>query len=75
MIFNSDHAKAILETRIPQGTEVTGCPGPSQMMESTIKTGYKYWHSQHIGYAGLYQLLGWGKIWRLNIPHKIIVFL
>lgn len=40
-----------------------------------MKSGYKYWHTQKIGVDGVTQSLGWGKIWRLNIPHKLKIFL
>lgn len=41
----------------------------------SLRSGYKYWHEQNIGLNGIQQSLGWGKIWRLNVPHKLNIFL
>lgn len=40
-----------------------------------MKTGYQQWHKNHVGDMGVQQSKGWGRIWNLNVPHKIKIFL
>lgn len=72
-LFCNHDARAILATRIPQNN-------PSDRLawvhsndgQYPVKTGYHYWYSQH---TGVQQSNGWSKIGRLNIPHKLKIFL
>lgn len=40
-----------------------------------VKSRYKLWYKNNISSNTVFQSEGWNKIWRLNIPHKIRVFL
>ena len=74
--FTSNDAEAILATRIPQtSTRDRIAWVHSNNGQYYVKTGYQTWHRHHLGGVELQQSDGWGKIWRLGIPHKIKVFL
>ncbi|KAL8133871.1 hypothetical protein AgCh_009077 [Apium graveolens] len=67
---------AILATRIPQNcTKDRMAWFHSSSGHYTVKSGYQRWHLNHIGDLGLQQSRGWDMIWRLDIPHKIKIFL
>lgn len=40
-----------------------------------MKSGYFEWCKSHNEDAGMVRDEGWSKVWRLNIPHKMRVFL
>ncbi|KAL8111232.1 hypothetical protein AgCh_019083 [Apium graveolens] len=74
--FNQADADAILSTRIPRtGTKDRVAWCHSSDGKYTVKTGYQWWHKNHVGELGLQQSKGWSNIWRLNVPHKIKIFL
>lgn len=74
--FNNCDLNAILATRIPQNStrDMLAWFHVSDGQYS-VKTGYKFCHSQHFGDDGVHQSSGWGKVWKLPIPHKLKVFL
>lgn len=41
----------------------------------SVKSGYKYWHDHYCECSRQQSSQGWGKLWRLDIPQKIRVFL
>ena len=41
----------------------------------TVKSGYYQWQKNHIVVAEIRQSRGWSKLWSLQIPHKMRVFL
>lgn len=76
LCFNQVDADAILTTRIPcSGTKDRIAWCHSSDGKYTVKTGYQQWHKNHIGDVGVQQSKGWSKIWSLDVPHKIKVFL
>lgn len=40
-----------------------------------MRSGYHYWHSRHSANENVQSASGWGKLWRICIPHKIKVLL
>lgn len=40
-----------------------------------VKMGYQMWHNFSIGTATVTQANGWSKIWHLDVPHKVRIFL
>lgn len=70
--FNSIDAEAILKNRIPQSSINDRLAWVhSSNGQYSVKTGYHRWQSQHMGDVAVQQSDGWGKIWRLCIPHKV----
>lgn len=41
----------------------------------TIKTGYQLWHAQNIGTSTVTQSDGGCKLWKVDLPHRIKLFL
>lgn len=41
----------------------------------TAKAGYRFWYDQVFGTSSIPQSNGWNKIWRLQIPHKMKIFI
>ena len=73
--FNEEDAKLIISTRIPQNSvkdriALTKTTNGQYSMES----GYHLWHGQNVGTRDIIQSNGWGKIWKLALPHKVKVF-
>lgn len=74
--FNDGDASVILTTRIPQnGSKDRLAWVHSHNGQYSVKMGYQYWHSNHLGNINVKKSDGWGKLWRLSIPHKIKVYL
>lgn len=74
--FNNIDVAAILATRIPQNNtrdRITWVHYNNG--QYSVKTGYHKWQQNHLGGVDIQQSDGWGKIWRLCIPHKVKVFL
>lgn len=75
-LFNTDDANTILETFVPQrAVEDRIVWAMSNDGNYTVKTGYHFWHNRNVGDSICTQSGGWKKIWRLNVPHKLKVFL
>lgn len=74
--FNSRDAEAILATRIPQnGTRDRLAWVHSNDGQYSVRSGYHYWQSRHSANDEILTASGWGRLWRLCIPHKIKVLL
>ncbi|XP_074378321.1 uncharacterized protein LOC141719854 [Apium graveolens] len=74
--FTEDDARLILAVRIPQNPTVDRLAwSRTTNGQYTVKTGYQLWHDSNIGPGSVYQSNGWSKLWRLNLPHKIKIFL
>lgn len=72
--FSSNVVEAILAIRIPQrstGDRIAWIH--SSDGQYSVKSGYHYWHSNHATEVEIQQSLGWGRLWRLCVPHKIRV--
>lgn len=75
-IFSGEDANSILKTKIPQNDVrdriawIRATNG-----HYSVKTGYHLWHERNAGTSNVTQSSGWGKIWRLSIPHKIKVLI
>lgn len=74
--FLEEDAKAILATRVPQ------CSSRDRVVWAnctdgiySVKAGYRLWHALNVGTSNVPQGEGWGKIWRLVLPHKMKIFL
>lgn len=75
-ISNMEDAKAILSTRISQNCIKDKLAWVhSKNGQYTVKTGYQKWHQTYVGNMGVQQSTGWSRLWRLEIPHKIKIFL
>lgn len=75
-LFTEEDAAAILSIPVPQ-RNVRDRVAWTQSVDGhyDVKTGYRVWQNQGLRVNRAIQSEGWGKIWRLNIPHKIKVFL
>ncbi|XP_074367955.1 uncharacterized protein LOC141708293 [Apium graveolens] len=73
--FVQEDADAILETRIPQrdvADQVVWVHSSNGAY--TAKRAYHFWYESNIGLHATPSCVGWKRIWHLNIPHKIKVF-
>lgn len=41
----------------------------------SVKSGYKYWQEQFAENIDIISSDGWSRIWRVDVPHKIRIFL
>lgn len=41
----------------------------------SVKTGYKFWHDNYNECSQIQNSGGWKKLWQLQVPHKVRVFL
>lgn len=74
--FSRNDADAILNTRIPQrNTRDRVAWIHSKDGKYSVKSGYYSWCQNHMVIEGMQQSNGWSRIWKLEIPHKIRVFL
>lgn len=74
--FLQEDAKAILAIQVPQ------CNIRDRVVWAnstdgfySAKAGYHLWHALNIGTNDVPQGEGWGKIWRLLLPHKVKIFI
>lgn len=74
--FTEEDARCILETRIPTGP-VKDRIAWSKSIDGqySVKTGYQHWCDCNMGNTNVVQSTGWGKLWRLEVPHKVKTFL
>lgn len=74
--FQSCDAKAILATPIPRRqvcdriTWTNATDG-----KYSVKSGYKYWHSNFSTCRRVNISQGWSNLWKLEIPHKVKIFI
>lgn len=75
-LFNEEDFKAIWSTPIPHRM------GRERVIWSAVKTGeysardgYRFWNDQYLTTTQVPRSMGWNKIWKLTVPHKIRVFL
>lgn len=74
--FTEADARLILAMRIPQTNVVDRLAWTRTTNgQYTVKTGYQLWHESNVGVGTIIQSNGWNKLWRLNLPHKIKIFL
>lgn len=75
-LFSVADANAILATCVPQRSVndriawTRSCDG-----FYSVKSGYQLWHYQFVGNANVIQSKGWSRIWRLQVPHKVKIFI
>lgn len=73
--FVEEDAKLILATRIPQNEVKDRIAWTTTTNgQYSVKSGYHLWHGQNVGTGDVIQSNGWGKIWKLTLPHKVKVF-
>ncbi|XP_074324343.1 uncharacterized protein LOC141661258 [Apium graveolens] len=73
--FLQEDAEAILASRIPQRTVADRMVwAHSSNGIYTAKAAYHFWYEANFGSTIIPQCTGWKKIWHLNLPHKIKVF-
>ncbi|KAL8134789.1 hypothetical protein AgCh_009705 [Apium graveolens] len=75
-LFSGIDASLILSTRIP------ALPATDRLAWSkttngkySVKTGYQLWHARNIGVGSISQSNGWSNLWKLDLPHKLKLFL
>lgn len=74
--FHEEDARLILATRIPLGAVSDRIAWPRASDGNySVKTGYQHWCENNLHSATIRQVNGWSKLWRLNVPHKVKVFL
>lgn len=74
--FNQIDAAAIINTRIPQNCTTDRVAWiHSSNGQYTTKMRYQQWHKNHVGDFGVQQSRGWNRIWSLEVPHKLKIFL
>lgn len=75
-MFSVEDARQIMATRIPPAPAVDHLAwSRTTNGKYSVKTGYQLWHAQNIGTGVVAQSNGWKKLWKLDVPHKIKVFL
>lgn len=69
-------AAAILSTSIPQCDvkDRVAWTGTSNGIYSA-KSCYHFWFDRMVGVGNVLQHQGWGKVWSLNMPHKVKIFI
>lgn len=75
-MFSAADATAILAIQVPQhdvGDRVAWSRSKNGSYD--VKTGYQFWYDQHIGENLVPQSGGWSRLWKLNIPQKIKIFI
>lgn len=40
-----------------------------------VKMGYQFLHGNNVGNATVPRIVGWNKVWKLSIPHKVKIFI
>lgn len=74
--FSEDDARLVLATRIPyNGANDRIAWSRSTNGQYTVKTGYRLWSDANLASSSIVQGSGWSKLWKLNIPHKVKIFL
>lgn len=75
-IFSEEDAGQIMATRIPTISANDRLAwSRTTNGKYTVKTGYQLWHAQNVGAGTVAQSNGWKRLWKLDVPHKIRVFL
>lgn len=74
--FNVEDTEAIIYTRIPQSATIDRLAWcHSYNGQYTVKSGYQQWQKTNMDDGGIQDSRGWSRIWRLQIPHKMRIFL
>lgn len=73
--FLPQDAQAILAIPLPQNqvSDRLVWSNYSKRVYSA-KDGYRYWRLHNADLDDIPQSQGWGKIWKLNVPHKVKIF-
>lgn len=75
-MFSGDDATLILSTHIPPLPVADRLAWARTTNDKySVKTGYQMWRAKNIGTGSVVQLNGWSKLWKLELPHKIKLFL
>lgn len=75
-MFSGDDAALILSTRIPPLPVADRLAWARTTNDKySVKTGYQMWRAKNIGIGSVVQLNGWSKLWKLELPHTIKLFL
>lgn len=74
--FVEEEARAILAITIPQQVrqDIVVWTESSNGVY-TARAGYRFWYDQMFGTSSIPQSNGWKRIWRLQIPHKMKIFI
>lgn len=74
--FHEEDANAILAINVPQG-DIRDRVAWTQSVNGRydVKTGYKMWFDQNGSTSVVPQISSWSKIWKVEVPHKIRIFL
>ncbi|XP_074328485.1 uncharacterized protein LOC141666397 [Apium graveolens] len=74
-LFSVVDAFAILEIRVPDHVASDRIAwSNSKDGKYDVKSGYRLWHDCNMEAVVPSQSTGWSRIWRLNLPHKMKVF-
>lgn len=74
--FSREDADLILATGIPEHpVEDRLAWTRTTNGKYSVKTGYQLWHNRNVGVGAVLQSKGWSKLWRLDLPHKMKIFL
>lgn len=75
-IFSRENADSILATRIPEYLNEDRLAWiKTTNGKYSIKTGYQLWHDRNVGVGSVLQSKGWSRLWKLDVPHKVKIFL
>lgn len=75
-LFSSEHASMILATRVHNSVaEDRVVWAVSTDGHYSVKAGYQFWCNSSLITSGVRQSEGWGRLWRLDVPHKVRTFL
>lgn len=75
-VFSAEDAHLILASRVPT------IPKPDRVAwhntlngQYSVKAGYQLWCDNNLNTANVTQGKGWGKLWKLDVLHKVKTFL
>lgn len=74
--LSASDASLILSTRVPEFSVIDRLAWTKTTNgKYSVKMGYQLWHTRNIGAGSVTQSNGWSKLWKLDLPHKIKLFL
>lgn len=74
--FTETDARAILNTRIPNMCIKDRIAwSHSSNGQYTVKSEQHQWHKSNVQETGVQEERGWNRIWSLEVPHKLRIFL
>lgn len=75
-MFNEEDEEAILATPVPRHQVLDRIVWhDAKNGEYTVRDGYRFWNNRNRPNIQINRSKGWNKIWNIQVPHKIRIFL